>query len=83
MGGHLPALDGDDAIAVHLGVQAGAVEQVVQVFLEADLLVEDTVPDRIVLIRVAVIVLQHDLLNQTGLAVVVPMRAADPHADFR
>ena len=82
LGGELPALDGDDAAAVHLGVQAGAVEQRVEVFLEADFLVEDAVPDRVVLIGIAVEVLEQDFLDDAGLAVVFAVGAADPHADL-
>ena len=67
---------------LHRRVHAGAVEQQGDILLPQDEVVEDGVPDIEVLGGIAAEVLQGDLLDDTGLAVVLAVGAADPHTDL-
>ncbi len=78
--GHLPSGDRDNTVAVHLRIHAGAIQQQRNVLFKAHLLVENSVPDVIVLVGIAVLILHHDLFQQTSFTIVIAMRAADPHA---
>ncbi len=85
VGGQLEAGHGPDAAAVHLRLAAGAVEQQVDIGLEADLLIENAVPHGVVPFGVAVHIFQQQLLQQPRLLQVPHPRprAGDPHADLR
>ena len=79
LGRRLPTLDGRDPVAVHRRIGAGAVQQQVNIRLEAHFLVQDAVPDEEVAQWIAVAALQRDLFDKAGLTVVVAVRAAHPH----
>ncbi len=82
--GQLEAGHGGKAVAVHLHLVAGTVEDQVDVRLKPGLFVEERVPDGPVARRVAVHVLKGDLLHDARLLEVAHTRsrAGDPHADL-
>ena len=84
VGRQLEARHGNDTVAVHLCIAAGAVEQQIDILFKAHLFIEDAVPDREVALGIAMHVFQQQLFHQSGLLQVAHARAraGNPHADF-
>ena len=77
--GHLVARDREDFSSVGLGVHTGAVEEERNIRLRLDETQENGVEQIRALFGVHLHICEQDLLDDTGLSVVVPLRAADPH----
>ncbi len=81
LGGELPARDGRDGIADHLGVEAGAVEKEREVGLVLGLFIEYQVPDGVLAVGVAAQVVEAKLLEDTGFAEIGDLARAVGPAD--
>ena len=82
LGGHPPAGDRGNAPVLHGAVVDRTIKQELNIFLFPGQAVQDAIPHRVVLVRVAVQVFQHQLLNDPGFQHVFAPRAAHPHANL-
>ena len=82
LGTGLPRLDRHNAIPVHGRVQAGGAQQQRQILLCHGFFIEDAIPDREFQPRILIVVLQHQLLDNAALTVILAVRTAHPHADL-
>ena len=84
LGRELPPVHARDPVALHLRIEAGAVEEEREVRLEPRTLVQDQVPDGEIPVRVPAEVLEPQLFEDARLAEIgnlaVAVRAADVHA---